>query len=125
MSTTVNNTHIGIFPAANANLVRYTAVKLVAGEVTTAGAAEQAFGICDLDGALAGQAVQVQVSGIAKVLASGNIAAGLRVTIDAAGKISAAAADDEFILGQLLDSVVAGQVGRVYLTKNTTKVTSA
>ena len=125
MSTTTNNTHIGVFPAADANLVRYTAVKIVAGEIDTAGAGEQAFGICDLADPLAGQAVQVQVSGIAKVLASGAIAADAMVTIDADGKISAAAIADEFILGQLLETAADGQVCEVYLTKNTTKVTSA
>ena len=119
MSTTTNNTHIGVFPAADANLVRYTAVKLVAGEVDTAGAAQQAFGICDLASPLAGQAVQVQVSGVAKVLASGTIAANAYVTIDAAGKISAAATTGQFILGQLLEAAVDGQVCEVYLTKNT------
>jgi len=119
MSTTTNNTHIGVFPAADANLVRYTAVKIVAGEIDTAGAAGQAFGICDLADPIAGQAVQVQVSGIAKVISAATIAADVQVTIDANGKLSAAATTGQFILGQTLESSVAGQVTEVYLTLNT------
>lgn len=119
MSTTLNNTTIGIFPAADANVARYTAVKLVAGEIDTAGAAEQAFGVSAQDGPIAGQAVTVVVEGIAKVEASGTIAADALVTIDAAGKISAAATAGQFILGQLVKAVEAGQIGEVYLTKNT------
>ena len=120
MSTYSSTSKIGTLVATDATLVRYRAVKIVAGKLVTAGAAEQAFGICDLDAPLADQPVQVVVSGIAKVEASAAISADVLVTIGADGRISAAAAGGEFILGQLIGAVGgAGEIGDVYLTKNT------
>jgi hypothetical protein len=119
MSINLNQQYIGIFPAANDTLVRYTGLKLVNGQLETAGAGEQCLGVCDLDAPREGQAVQVQVEGIAKVIAAGTIAADTQVTVDANGQLVAAGGGD-YILGYTIKAVgAANEVGEVYLTKNT------
>jgi hypothetical protein len=119
MSTYASNTKIGTLVATDGTLERYTAVKIVAGKLVTAGATDLVFGICDLDNPVADQPVQVVVSGIAKVECSAAIAAGALVSIDSDGKIdAAAAATTDYILGQLIGATgAAGEIGEVYLTK--------
>ena len=118
MSTSVNNEKIGIYPAADANVERYTFVKLVDAEVDTAGAGERVFGVSDLDDPVTGQAVQVVVSGVAKVISAAVLAADAIVASDANGQMVAVSSSD-FIAGQLVRAVEIGEIGEVLLTKDT------
>ena len=110
---------IGIFPAS-VDIEANTAVKLVAGELAIAGAAERALGVTD-QAVTAGDVVKVRMGGIAKVEASAAFAVDALVTIDADGKASAAAASGEYILGQAVEAATgAGQIISVVLILNTT-----
>lgn len=119
MSYEVKGDVIGIFPAGAADLGRYTAARIVAGEIVKPTAAGQCAGIVQIEDNLDGQVVAIQTSGIAKVLCSGTVSQDALVTVDTDGKVSAAAGSGEFILGQALEAGAAGKIIAVRLILNT------
>ena len=111
----VNKEVVGIFPAGEANLGRYTAVRLVAETLEKPEAGGQCFGIVQADSNLDGEVVAVQVSGIGEIICAATIATGALVTVDTAGKASAAATTDQYILGKILQAGVANKVVPIQL----------
>lgn len=90
MSFESNLGTIGVFPlhtSGATNVDRYRFVKLTAKTIRDAGDGLAAFGVCRLDTPVAGQAVPVQVSGIAMVEASAAIAQDAGVEVGADGRV--------------------------------------
>lgn len=87
--------------------------------VLCSAAGESALGILILqtpDVVKAGESVTVQIKDIGVAAAGSTIAAGACVTVDTAGKLTAAA-EGNYVLGQALEAATAGNFVKVQIAK--------
>jgi hypothetical protein len=108
MSFEANKQVIGLFPlhtSGASNVNEYRFCKLTAKTIRDAGDGVDAFGVCLLKNPVAGQAVPVQVAGIAMVKASAAIAQDAGVEVGADGRIETLGAGTR--LGTALEAATA------------------
>lgn len=114
MSTYINRLAISLVAAADLSTKQYNVVKIDSnGQAAVAGAGEAGIGIL-VNNPVAGQSASVQIGGVAKAKAGGNITAGAAVAANASG-VLVAATTGNYIVGFAKEAAASGDTFAVVL----------